>query len=200
MKQYIGLDMSLAATGVAVITGDEVMLQTIVTNKNDFPCSEERISFIVSKVITLISTATCNICIERPIVHGANKKGSTLLFELSGVLKNKLWREGHPRDYVYPVQVKKFATGSGKAEKENVIDAVIHKWSVNPKDDNQADAFVLAKIAQALDRANSEPLKDYQVDVLNAIVGNPVKKARKTRPEKRKTFPTMAVSGKRCVR
>ena len=185
MKQYIGLDMSLAATGVAVITGNEVMLQTIVTDKNDFTCSEERISFIVSKVITLISATTCNICIERPIVHGVHKQGSTLLFELSGVLKNKLWLERHIWDYVYPVQVKKFATGSGRAEKKDVIDAVIRKWSVNPEDDNQADAMALAKIAQALDRAYSTPLEDYQAEVLNAIRHIPAKnKPKKIRTRK----------------
>ena len=49
---------------------------------------------------------------------------------------------------VYPSQLKKFATGSGRATKETMI-AMARGQGVNPTDDNQADAWHLLQYAIA---------------------------------------------------
>jgi len=51
---------------------------------------------------------------------------------------------------VAPTKVKKFATGKGNADKEAVKKAVYEKWGQKFDDDNEADAFVIAKIAEAV--------------------------------------------------
>lgn len=55
------------------------------------------------------------------------------------------WCENHIVPYVgVPVgTIKKFATGSGNASKEDVIRSVRDRWGHSPKDDNEADALAL---------------------------------------------------------
>lgn len=52
---------------------------------------------------------------------------------------------------VPPTQVKKFATNKGTASKQEMIDAVIRLWGLEFKNDNASDAYVMARIAYALD-------------------------------------------------
>ena len=51
---------------------------------------------------------------------------------------------------VTPGAVKKFATSRGDAKKNEMLLGVYRKWGVEFSDDNQADAFALAKVAAAV--------------------------------------------------
>ena len=70
------------------------------------------------------------------------------LGEVGGVIKALLAERRVPYVTVPPVLVKKFATGRAFATKEMMVRAAAEHGAV-VSDDNQADAFFLARIARA---------------------------------------------------
>ena len=180
---YIGLDMSIASTGVAIITEGEIELHTIKTRKQDFRYPIERMNHIIAKVRNYV-TAECKVCIEKAFTSTKNFSGQEILSALAFNVRGMLDQKGVSYIDVAPVQLKKYATGKGNTKgKELVMKAIWGLWDIDTTDDNQAYAAVLAKIAQALDRENTTPLKQYQADVLNAIVAPKKTTKKKRRPK-----------------
>lgn len=51
--------------------------------------------------------------------------------------------------YVSPMTMKKWFTGSGKADKDDVLESVLRRFGDHPfEDDNQVEAFCLAQMAR----------------------------------------------------
>jgi crossover junction endodeoxyribonuclease RuvC len=71
---------------------------------------------------------------------------------------------------VAPQQLKKFATGSGNAKKEMIPKEVLKRWGADFDDGNLAEAYVLARIAHAVDTQSDQPTK-FQADVVKALEG-----------------------------
>jgi Holliday junction resolvasome RuvABC endonuclease subunit len=91
--------------------------------------------------------------------------------ELGYAVKRVLYK-GFSADVRFPTvvaitQVKEFATGNGKASKQDMMDAVVELWDLEFKNDNAADAYVMARIAYALDTGSVAT--SYQADVLKKI-------------------------------
>ena len=70
---------------------------------------------------------------------------------------------------VAPQQLKKFLTGNGNAKKEMISKEVLKRWDVDFDDTNLAEAYVLARIAYAVD-ADPE-MTQFQRDVVKALEG-----------------------------
>lgn len=51
---------------------------------------------------------------------------------------------------VPPTSLKKYVTGAGNAAKDNMLLGVFKKWGVEYRDNNSADAYGLARMAEAL--------------------------------------------------
>lgn len=77
---------------------------------------------------------------------------------------------------VAPATVKKFVTGSGVADKDKMLMAVYKRWQYEASCHDAADAYVLARIAEALARPEP-PEWDFQRQVLDTI-RNPPKRSR----------------------
>ena len=69
----------------------------------------------------------------------------------------------HPLQ-VSPSQLKKYITGKGRAEKNQILLHTYKRWGVEFANDNAADSFGLAKIAagEAKNKAQEEVLKALQ--------------------------------------
>ncbi|MGI9295976.1 MAG: hypothetical protein ACR2PS_18490 [Pseudomonadales bacterium] len=67
---------------------------------------------------------------------------------------------GVERRTVPPTTLKKHTTGSGKASKKQMVEAVV-KWGLAPADDNEADA--LALLDYACHQLNLPPISGVQV-------------------------------------
>jgi len=52
-----------------------------------------------------------------------------------------------PCEFYSPTEIKKFATGKGRADKEQMIEACSERLKFIPQDDNAADAAMLALMA-----------------------------------------------------
>jgi len=98
--------------------------------------------------------------------------------ELGGTIKRVL-RAVYPAPVCYPTVVppsslKLFATGSGRATKHQVIDAVFDTWSYKARTDDIADAYTLAVIAARTASLATIPgavrvLPDHQARVLSSL-------------------------------
>ncbi|MEU1552109.1 crossover junction endodeoxyribonuclease RuvC [Streptomyces scabiei] len=99
--------------------------------------------------------------------------GGAMKLALAEVFPDHIERRVH---VVAPTQVKKFVTGSGRAEKDKMMMAVFMRWQHESSSHDAADAYSLARIAAAL--ADPEPAElRYQQEVLETI-RNPPKKTR----------------------
>jgi crossover junction endodeoxyribonuclease RuvC len=92
--------------------------------------------------------------------------------ELGGVIRRMLHKRMQRWIEVAPSQVKKFAAGKGNAKKDLIIMQVYKRWGVEFTNSDEADAFVLAKIGQALvekwdpDHEDNNPLTTFQWEVI----------------------------------
>lgn len=97
--------------------------------------------------------------------------GSASLDRVHGVYREILCRCGVPFIYISPTSLKLFATGSGGADKQAMIDAAVN-IGATPKDDNQADAIWLSEIGLTILGEHRRPLLGYQVKALEAMQQN----------------------------
>lgn len=149
-----GLDMSLTSTGYCMLSSSNVNLKTIKTssvNKSNFDNDLERMNYIVETVLSNINGVNL-VCIEDYFVP-TNKMqmGSAIkLVSLGTLMRMALYKLNIPFVVVSPSQIKKYATGKGNCQKNKILREVYKKWDIDAKDDNQADAYVLARIADGI--------------------------------------------------
>ncbi|MFF8283373.1 crossover junction endodeoxyribonuclease RuvC [Streptomyces albus] len=101
--------------------------------------------------------------------YGAKFKREEL-GELGGVMRLALVQTW-PLDLLHtvaPSSVKKFVTGSGRADKDKMLLAVYMRWKYEAPDHDTADAYTLARIAAALGSDEPPDLK-FQREVLDTI-------------------------------
>ena len=67
-----------------------------------------------------------------------------------------------------PNNLKLYATGKGNCAKELIMLQVYKRWNAEFSDNNQADAFVLAKMAHSYILGN-EGLTDFQIKSMDAV-------------------------------
>ena len=165
MRTVVGIDPSLTGTSYCSIMGGEVVAYgTIDTGKLE---GMERLRALKERLTAVLSTLKPDlICIEG-YSFGSKGRGVYGIAEWGGVMRMLL--EEHLYDWIEipPSTLKKFATGKGTAPKETVIAHVYKRWGRMCANNNEADAFVLAKIGWAL--TSDEELTKYQVEALSKI-------------------------------
>jgi Holliday junction resolvasome RuvABC endonuclease subunit len=135
MGSVLGVDLALTGTGVAGPEG--WTLNTIKTTREGWT----RLAYIRDAVVEL---ACYDPTVTLVVLEGYSfaSKGRSLvdLGELGGVVRLALWERGIPFADVAPQTMKKFATGSGGADKGQIIVKCVRRLDIDPGDDNQADA------------------------------------------------------------
>lgn len=93
------------------------------------------------------------------------------LGELGGVMRLALVQIYPPRllHAVAPTTVKKYVTGSGRADKDKMMLAVYMRWKHEPSSHDAADAYALARIAADLEAEQPLELK-FQQEVIDSIL------------------------------
>ena len=187
----LGIDPSLTATGIIVLQYGQV--ETAVTTKNRpelDPVDRVRLIFEqINKIIQHPSITPDLIVIEGLSFHSKGQ-GLDKTFYLGWRIREELKRfkesENIPWIEVPPTQLKQFATGKGNANKEIILQQVYKRWGVEFSDNNQADAYVLARIGEAYLnwKAANYILTEYQLGVIANLKGlkrekPPAKKTRK---------------------
>lgn len=168
---YVGIDQSYTGFGLTVINASTGEHHTSL-GKFDaakYGNGAHRLVIIQDWLRSELSGWDIDhLCMEG-YANGA-KFGREVAGELGAAVKLALW--GHPQEVtptiVPPTSVKKFATGSGAAKKNEILLGVYKRWDVEFKDDNLADSFVLAKISEAIGQERSD-LPKFQQEVLSKL-------------------------------
>lgn len=174
---FIGLDMSLSATGFCRKQGKDMLIETIKTNPRTCVNDLARLRYISDKCMERIPKDTSMICMEDYFV-GRFAASGLKLAALGAVIRLALYETGLPFFIITPSQLKKYITGKGNSPKSMVIKEVYKKWKIDCKDDNQADATVLAHVSEAVfcnlhpDSSLVLPYKmlKYQTDTLKKVI------------------------------
>lgn len=96
--------------------------------------------------------------------HQAHQAG-----ELGGILRRLFHVYGVRWVDVPPPTLKKFITGKGNADKNLVLLHVYKRWGLELKNDDEADAFGLAKVGAYLVGADDSDLIKPQKEALKTI-------------------------------
>lgn len=170
-----GLDMSLTSSGVSWELEISSGLITVATKPKDFDCDLDRLLHIVNQIGSRIPNDVNLVCVENYFTpsNRAQIGAAISLVQLGVLMRIHMYQRKIPFLIVAPAQLKKFATGSGSSQKSMIIKEVYKRWNVDAKDDNQADAFVLNKIAQELCRTQSHQagsITKTQEDVIKKLL------------------------------
>lgn len=95
----------------------------------------------------------------------SGETGATVKLALRDLFKGR--EEGYPT-IVTPIQVKQFVLNKGGGKKNEILLGVFKKWGESFSSDDEADAYALARIAQAL-YFKPEDLLVYEAKVLNGL-------------------------------
>lgn len=157
-----GLDLSLTATGVAILNldqNDAYHLRTLSSKPEPKASLAQRLDRIVdlaNRIVDYVTIADI-VAVEGPSLGQARQGGT---FDRSGLWWLVVTKLAHERVNVAeipPAVVKKYSTGKGNASKDQVLLAVARRYPEYPvADNNQADALILAAMAA---RALNKPIE-----------------------------------------
>ena len=166
----IGIDPSLSCTGLAVINGGEVSLKSIKPDGDNIyqKCGHIKrwiMDYIVYHAIDTSDGEYC-IAIETPF-SGRNMATAAKLAALGYTIREMLHNTDIAYTDVSPSQVKKFI---GAKKKDEIMMQVLKRYKVEVSNSDEADAFVLAKLAECyIDPAKCE--NDKQREVVKKLRG-----------------------------
>lgn len=134
MTTVLGVDLSLAATGIAHPDGTT---ETLSTSLRGLP----RMSWLVQQVVGR-ATGVDVVVLEDCLFGMRNNTVGELLM-LHGALRLRLFHCNHRVALMSPATLKKYATGAGNAKKDDMRMALYKRADLDLRDDNQVDAFFL---------------------------------------------------------
>lgn len=160
---YLGLDLSINNTGVCLVdsTGNYLYSETIKPDKGITGSLRKAISVKHNLIKDLnnffkktygdrFSINNINFVLIEHCFIGANSKVGLCLAELHGIIKEYLLGEDLNIATVSPSSLKYFVIDKkldSKIKKNLILKEIYIKYGVDLSDDNQADAYVLAKMA-----------------------------------------------------
>lgn len=173
MSHYVGLDVSLTGTGCVTLSHDGEHRADTVGDSNPAMRVEQRIARydrIIEQIINCLppTTEIACLCIEG---YSMASKGRGILdrAELGGILRHTLIDDwGLTPVEVAPNTLKLFATGKGNASKVEVAVAVSRRYDVVLANDNEYEAYALARMAACLAGAEA-PQTAFQSRALEAL-------------------------------
>lgn len=136
----LGLDLSLTAPGFAIDLGPYTLKPR--------GAGVERLAWFDEYMTMFASSQEPRLAV---IEHYAfnSPYGREALGELGGVVKLALHKLGIPHVVIAPATLKKYATGSGKANKDEMLAAAIKRSGLDITNNNVADAWWLYQMGVA---------------------------------------------------
>lgn len=145
MPTVLGLDLSLTGTGYVVLDSTSAVLAHGTIKTKVF--GMERLQIIKAEIASILSQyEPLSVCVEGYSM-GSRAGQAFSIGELGGVIKLMLHMNKIPYTDVPPTVLKKFVTGKGAAMKDEIMLHVYKKWGWTAPDNNQADAYGLARMA-----------------------------------------------------
>jgi len=139
----MGIDLSLRETGFAVLEDGKSVERAVISAQS---LGTARLILIEDEVVRHVDLHRPDQIAIEAVAYGSMTAVDSA--ELHGTVRTALYRLGH-KDIIYvaPPTLKKFATGSGRAQKSDIKLELLKRWKITERNDNKADAYVLARIA-----------------------------------------------------
>ncbi len=158
---YVGLDLSLTSTGVAIIHDGAASVHRIGSKPVPHATTADqahRVDMLVAAILGAIPDSdVTKVAVEGPS-YGSTGSAAHILGGLWWHVRIGLSRLGYDVVVVPPGTVKKYATGKGNAGKDEVLAAVVRRYAnVDVRGNDEADALVLAAIRARLDAQPIDP-------------------------------------------
>jgi len=168
----IGIDISLTGTGVVVLKNDQVDSELLIKSK---PPEEknnvteiERLVLIVNKIEDIIEKYKPDlVSIENMAFGVRNATSLTQLSYINYAIRAYLWASNIKFILVAPKSLKKFITGNGNADKEEMMLEVFQKYKIAFTEDNCCDAFCLAVVGRTI--LNNSATKENEKEVIEKL-------------------------------
>jgi len=160
MVKVLGIDQSLNHTGYVVLIDGKVLKTGLIEPKIK---GTIRLVTIRNELIKLLE-------FHRPHLVGMEDyaySGRGRVFnlgELGGIIKVLCADKRKPLMIINPLQIKKYATNNGKADKELMIKKTKEKTGILFSDDNICDAYNIANIVTQVFNVQAKitKLSDYK--------------------------------------
>lgn len=176
--KVLGLDLSLTGTGVVILENGKFVKRHLIKSKpsGDLPLSElRRIKKIVEEIEMIVAEGIPNVAVIEGLAFMV--RNATALVQLSALnymVRDMLDRYKVKFVIVAPTSLKKFITGSGASKKDVMLMETFKRYGVSILNDNECDAYGLAKIGEALFEEKKEKLPIFQQEVL-ALLNKQIK-------------------------
>lgn len=142
--RIVGVDPSLTSTGIALVEGGRFTAVERVRTKLK---GHQRVDHIVSRILEVADSPVDTLVGIEGTAMGAKGAAVVQIFGLWGIITRELWKAGFRYYVVGPTTLKKYATGSGAAGKDDVMTAVVRSYpDVDFTGNDMADAMVIAAI------------------------------------------------------
>ncbi len=144
---FLGLDLSVANTGVVIINLDAKILHKDVLRTKPKTPIESRITIIWDGVLQVHEKYQPHFIYIEELAYGA--RGDAML-ELAGVnyfVRTQFTWLDITYKMIAPGTLKKFVTGKGTGKKELMLKEVYKRWGADFDDNNECDAYCLARMA-----------------------------------------------------
>jgi crossover junction endodeoxyribonuclease RuvC len=178
MSNVLGIDLSLTGTGLVRLDSDGTHKNARIETKSGEPIFERW-----TKILGAINewSLGCEIVVIEGYSFGS-VAGMRTCIELGGIVRFQLLRSRRRIVEVSPSTLKRFASQDGHAEKDKMILHVFRRWGVEFQSNDECDAYVLARIGQAIENG-TDGLPQFQVEIIEQLKAGPKpKKTRKARP------------------
>lgn len=176
----IGIDPSLTSTGIVILKGDDIVeSRTLPNNSADNIITRVRkIRDEISKEINRMIDSDGRgigynvIASIEGFSYGSKGRSIFDIGYLGWRIREDLveWSRGTRMKWIEvpPSNLKQYATGKGNAAKEVVMMNVFKRWNEEFDDNNQADAFVLAKIGKTY-LEQEDDIAEFQKAAMESI-------------------------------
>jgi len=152
-----GVDPSIRGTGVVVLRAGEVLeAETVQAATPGSRCPRARLARaadLARRVVDVAASArwpsTGLVAVEDYAFAGSRRLVD--LVELGTLIRAEFDSIGVTWAAVGATQMKKFATGRGRGGKDEVRVGVYKRWGFEHPSNDVVDAYVLARVAQAVD-------------------------------------------------
>ena len=152
----MGIDPALVKLGWAIVTKQSDRDKTVTWQTGTIQPKQdgvERLKHIRDGIAVLAESAQPELIVIEGYSFGSQFNGPAL-GEVGGVIRLALFEAGFKIAVVQPASLKKFVTGSGRADKPTVRQKIFKKWKGAEFDtQDEAEAFALAQwgLARSLD-------------------------------------------------
>ena len=164
----LGIDLSLTSTGFVKLENGKIIKQDLTKTKpsgDDVVKGLERLLEIVNSV----NLDDVSIAVVEGLAFMA--RNTSALVQLSGLnylMREKLYYKHIPFTIVAPTTLKKFATGKGNSPKDSILLEIYKRYGISFQNDNLADAYILARIGEAL--LGEQKITKFQQEVITLLM------------------------------